>query len=185
MFHTLRRFLLVLLGALMLGGHSATALAGPCGITKGIRFADDVGHDSLNDVFAKAESIAQRSREMKVTLKAGKCALMKLAKAEKWGDTMKRLRKTKTKDPKVLAAAKKLKTELPGMEAITKLAADAKAIDQKMKALASVTPEEKHKEAYDKNIKALNTTVAQAIALQIQIPTLKEKMDKLIAKHGE
>ena len=37
----------------------------------------------------------------------------------------------------------------------------------------------------EKNIKALSTTVAQAIALQIQIPTLKEKMDKLIAKHGE
>jgi len=185
MTQSLRRFFLVLVGAVALGGQSATALAGPCGITKRIRFADDVGNDSLNDVFAKAQSIAKRSLDMKVTLKAGKCELMKLAKAEKWGDTMKRLRKTKTKDPKVAAAAKKLKGNLPGMEAITKLAADAKAIDQKMKSLTAVTPDEKHKEAYEKNTKALTTTVAQAIALQIQIPTLKEKMDKLIAKHGE
>lgn len=185
MIHSLRRFLLVFVVAAVFGGLSGPALAGPCDVAKRIRFANDVGNDSLNDVFAKAQSIAKRSLDMRLTLKAGKCELMKLAKAKKWGDTMKRLRKTKTKDPEVLAAAKKLKTGLPGMEAITKLAADAKAIDQKMKSLTSIVPDEKHKEAYEKNAKALSTTVSQAIALQIQIPTLKEKMDKLIAKHGE
>jgi hypothetical protein len=186
MIHRLRQFALVFVGLTAFGAYSNAALAGrsPCAMIRRVHFADDVGNPSLNDVFAEAQRIAASNLEIKINLKAGKCALIKLAKTKKWKETLKVLRASQTKRPDVLAAAKKLKGDLPAMSAVTKLIAEAKALDLKMKSLVAIKPEENFQEAYDKNVKALDRTVKQVLGLQVQIPTVRKKMDKIIAAHS-
>jgi hypothetical protein len=51
-------FLFITLGLFCLGTPAdAKKQRDPCGLTRKVRFADDVGNASLNDVFAKAQSL--------------------------------------------------------------------------------------------------------------------------------
>lgn len=157
----------------------------PCALTRKIRFADDVGNASLNDVFAKAQSIAERNKSMRSAIRSGQCSLMKLAKTKTWKGTIKALHSATSKKTEIKNAAKKINRDLPNMSDINKLAAESNALAAKLASLSGITPDAAHLAAYTKNVAALGRTVKQSIALQAKVPKIKARINKLVAKHSQ
>lgn len=179
-------FLVITLGLFSAGTPAhAKKQVDPCGLTRKIRFADDVGNASLNDVFAKAQSISERNKSIRNAFKSGQCSLMKLAKTKTWKGTIKALHTATTNKAEIKSTAKKINRDLPKMGDINKLAADANALAAKLASLSDIAPKAAHLAAYQKNVKALARAVKQSVAFQTKVPKMKTKMNKLIAKHSQ
>ena len=157
----------------------------PCGLTRKVRFADDVGNARLNDVFAKAQSIAERNKSMRSAVKSSQCSLMKLAKLKTWKGTIKALHGATANKAEIKNTAKKINRDLPKTSDINKLAAEANALAAKLASLSDISPKAAHLAAYEKNVKALARAVKQSVAFQTTVPKMKSKMNKLIAKHSQ
>ena len=107
-----------------------------------------------------------------------------MAKVSKWKEALGVLRKSSGSNSEVALAASKFLKSLPSTKTLSKLSSDAKALDKKYKSMPGTQPKENFAKDYAKNTKLLPKTIAASVSFQIRVPALKNKLNKIIAKHG-